>query len=56
MLTGEDRRQQPREAASETVKLVGRSGHPVLDAVAVDRSLRGMRVRACRKPPHCRAS
>ena len=38
-----DRRLHPREAASETVRLVDRSGH-AFDAVVVDRSLRGLRV------------
>ena len=38
-----DRRLHPREAASETVRLVAPSGH-AYDAVVVDRSLRGLRV------------
>ena len=39
-----DRRLYPREVASETVRLVTTGGH-AYDAVVVDRSLRGLRVR-----------
>lgn len=41
---GAERRQHPREAANETVKIVSAGGH-AFDAVVVDRSLRGLRVR-----------
>ena len=41
--SGMDRRQGPRVASGDAVKLVTPSGQ-TLDAVAVDRSLRGLRV------------
>jgi hypothetical protein len=41
---GAERREHPREAANEPVKVVTGGGH-VLPAVVVDRSLRGMRLR-----------
>ena len=41
--SSEDRRSHPRDAVSDPVKLVARSGQ-VFEALAVDRSLRGLRV------------
>ena len=43
-LSSAERRQHVREGADDPVRLVSRSGH-AYDAVVVDRSLRGLRIR-----------